>query len=294
MLSTLLGITRHPLNRRRPLAAVRRFLAWQIGTRMLDAAVAMPFAGDTRLLVRRGMTGASGNIYCGLHEFEDMAFVLHVLRQGDVFIDVGANVGSYTILAAGVCKAQCISLEPVPKTFAHLLANVRLNDLESLVSCRNVAAGSAAGTVQFTSGLDTVNHVVAEDEQVGDAVSVPVDTLDGILRGVSATVIKIDVEGFESQVLDGSGETLRSSSLLAVLMEINGSGNRYGFNDDLLRERMESLGFTTAAYDPISRSLQPCRVNGQRAGNALFVRDWNQVRERLASAPKVRVLDTAL
>jgi hypothetical protein len=47
-----------------------------------------------------GMTGATGNLYVGLHEFEEMAFLLHFLRPGDLFADVGANVGSYTILAA--------------------------------------------------------------------------------------------------------------------------------------------------------------------------------------------------
>lgn len=47
------------------------------------------------------MTGATGNWYCGLQEYEDMSFVLHALRPGDLFVDVGANIGSYSILAAG-------------------------------------------------------------------------------------------------------------------------------------------------------------------------------------------------
>jgi hypothetical protein len=63
--------------------------------------VVVPFVGDTRLLVARGMRGATGNVYVGLHEFEEMAFALHALRPSSRFIDVGANVGSYTVLAAG-------------------------------------------------------------------------------------------------------------------------------------------------------------------------------------------------
>jgi FkbM family methyltransferase len=293
MLATLLGIARHPLNRRRPVAALGRFLAWQIGTRLLNAAVAVPFAGNTRLLVRRGMTGASGNVYCGLHEFEDMAFTLHVLRRGDVFVDVGANVGSYTILAAGVSEAQCVSLEPVPETFAHLVENVRLNDLASRVLCRNIAVGSADGTLKFTTGLDTINHAVAEGEIVHDVVDVPVATLDRILQGIDPAVIKIDVEGFEKQVLDGAEQTLRSPSLLAVLMELNGSGSRYGSSEESLRERMFSLGFATATYDPASRSLQQCQA-GNRAGNTLYVRHWGEVQDRLATALKVQVRDIVI
>lgn len=54
------------------------------------------------------MTGATGNIYVGLHEFEDMAFLLHVLRRTDLFVDVGANIGSYTILAGGAAGAKLL------------------------------------------------------------------------------------------------------------------------------------------------------------------------------------------
>ena len=61
--------------------------------------VVVNYINDSRLLVQTGMTGATGNIYTGLHEFEDMGFALHFLQEGDYFIDLGVNVGSYTVLA---------------------------------------------------------------------------------------------------------------------------------------------------------------------------------------------------
>ena len=99
---TLHYIVQHPLNRDDRLAAVGRFLRWQLSCRLLPGAVAVPFVNATRLLVTPGMTGATGNLYCGLHEYQDMAFVLHALRAGDRFIDIGANIGSYTVLAADI------------------------------------------------------------------------------------------------------------------------------------------------------------------------------------------------
>jgi hypothetical protein len=106
----------HPLTKDRKIRTLTRWLRWQIGSRVLGCSVAVPFVNNTRLLVKPGMTGATGNIYCGLHEFEDMAFVLHLLRPGDLFVDIGANIGSYTILA-GATGANAISFEPVPSTF---------------------------------------------------------------------------------------------------------------------------------------------------------------------------------
>ncbi len=82
LLNTYRFIANHPLTRDHKIHAMSRWLRWQFGSRVLGWPVVVPFVGDTRLLARPGMTGATGNIYCGLHEFEDMAFVLHFLRSG--------------------------------------------------------------------------------------------------------------------------------------------------------------------------------------------------------------------
>ena len=71
----------HPLTRRRRLSATARVLRWQIASRIHDEVI-VDWIGGTRFAARRGMTGVTGNIYAGLHEFADMAFVLHFLRAG--------------------------------------------------------------------------------------------------------------------------------------------------------------------------------------------------------------------
>ena len=105
-------IAGHPLTRDRKLRAFSRLLRWQVESRLRHEVI-VPWVEGTRLAARRGMAGATGNIYCGLHEFEDMAFVLHFLRPGDFFADVGANIGSYTVLASGVCKARTWRLNQI-------------------------------------------------------------------------------------------------------------------------------------------------------------------------------------
>ena len=75
-----------------------------------------PWIGGQRLSIRRGMRGATGNIYVGLHEFADMMLTLNFLREGDLFLDIGANVGSYTVLASGICRAVTWAFEPDPGT----------------------------------------------------------------------------------------------------------------------------------------------------------------------------------
>ncbi len=122
--NTLHFILNHPLAKRNRIRAFSRLLKWQINVRLNPNPVLYPFVGDTKLLAWKGLTGVTGNIYAGLHEFEDMAFLLHFLREEDFFADIGANVGSYTVLAAGVCKSQTISAEPLPDTFKILQDNI--------------------------------------------------------------------------------------------------------------------------------------------------------------------------
>src|SRR5437868_5193159 len=121
------------------------------------------------------MTGATGNLYCGLHEYSDMSFVLHLLRKEDAFADIGANIGSYTVLASGHVGARSFAFEPVASTFENLLKNVSLNNISDRVRSYNIALGAKAGTVDFTTGLDTVNHVVQDNQE--SSTKVTLDTL---------------------------------------------------------------------------------------------------------------------
>src|SRR2546421_3417735 len=81
----------HPLTRDHRAAGFVRLFKWQIESR-LRREVIVPWIGGGRLAPRSGMTGATGNIYAGLHEFADMAFSLHFLRPDDLFMGVGANI----------------------------------------------------------------------------------------------------------------------------------------------------------------------------------------------------------
>ncbi len=125
------------------------------------------------------MTGATVNLYCGLHEFNDMTFLIHLLREDDCFIDIGANIGSYTVLASAHVGARTISIEPVPATFLNLVRNISINQINEKVTAHNIALGSKKGTINFTNAYDTMNHVSVPNEI--NTISVNVDTLDNIL-----------------------------------------------------------------------------------------------------------------
>jgi FkbM family methyltransferase len=283
-------ITEHPLNRKRKVASMIRLVSWQLRSRIASSPVTIKFVNDAKLLVRPGMTGATGNIYTGLHEFEDMAFVLHVLRTSDLFVDVGANVGSYTILASAALGAKTIAFEPIPTTYGHLVDNIDLNGVHDLVIAHNIGVGAERGELIFTSSLDTVNHVLGAAESDIASTKIAVNTLDEMLGESRPTVIKIDVEGFETRVIDGAGKALSRDTLLAVVMELNGSGERYGFDESTLHARMLGYAFRPFTYSPFTRQLLSLEGKKSTSGNTLYIKNLERVQERLVSAQPFTVL----
>jgi len=95
---------------------------------LVPGEVVCEWVNGSKFIARTGDIGITGNIYCGLWEFPDMAFLLHALRADDLFVD--ANVGSYTILASSAIGASTVCFEPVPDTHDRLYTNIRLNELE--------------------------------------------------------------------------------------------------------------------------------------------------------------------
>jgi FkbM family methyltransferase len=285
LLSTLRFIRLHPLTQKDPMKGLGRFLAWQIGGRLVPGPVVFEFVPPARLFVQPGMTAATGNLYVGLQEFEDMAFTLHILRQGDLFADVGANVGTYTILASSVVGADCVSFEPVEDAYSWLLRNVALNGVSNKVLTVQAAVGARVETVAMSTALDTINHIIASEapDRIGASAQVRVTTLDETFAHHSPTLIKIDVEGFETAVVDGGVNTLASSECRGLILELNGSGKKYGYNDAELHARLEAMGFESVSYLPFERRLVARRDFSP--GNVIFVRDLNWASQRLRDGP---------
>ena len=281
LVSTLQFIVNHPLNRKNPLAALRRYANWQLSSRLHDE-IEFKWIDDAVLAVKHGMTGATGNIYCGLHEFVEMAFLLHLLRPDDLFLDIGANIGSYTVLASKVCGSRSLAFEPDPMTAKTLRRNVELNALENLVTVNQVALGAKTGEVAFTAGLDTVNRVATLDDR--NVQTVPIKRLEDISGTIGATFAKLDVEGFEEQVLLGATKVLSSPSLLAVQSETcDASVNRI----------LSSFGFERMYYEPYTREISD-KPFSHRILNGLFARNAQDVVQRVMRAPRRKIFENLI
>nr|WP_303645267.1 FkbM family methyltransferase [Salinirubrum litoreum] len=170
----------------------------------------------------KSVDGASFRSYELVNKHGDdrlLATLCRSVDPGDVVIDAGANTGVYALAVAATCPdAQVVAFEPSPSVVEQCRRNVRLNAFEDRIDVRGVGLGSESGAATFYRsnydelGSFNAGNAGAWEASVEDTVSVPVATVDALVAAAELSPpdhLKIDVEGFEYEVLLGARETLR-------------------------------------------------------------------------------------
>jgi FkbM family methyltransferase len=173
---------------------------------------------------------------------EDIDLLYRYLRPGNTVIDLGANVGLITLVAAKIIgsRGQVYSFEPHPKTYTFLAGNIRHNRASN-VETYNVALGDHDGAVKFSDGLpDDGNHIILN----GAGIKVPVNRLDTLLPKLTTVhLLKIDVEGFEKFVFDGAHRIL-SATRCIYLESSSNLFARYGYTCADVFSQLKGKGFS--------------------------------------------------
>jgi FkbM family methyltransferase len=238
----------HPLLKGNANGALFRYIKFNVIQTIKPKARKYNWIHGLKFYAKKGDAGIVSNIYIKLADYEDSMFVMHHLDENGLFVDIGANVGHFTLLASGASKAKTIAIEPIPNTYKKLLKNVVLNKLEDKVTCLNIGLGEEKGELKFTKGFDVMNRVALENENV-PTISIPIQKLDEVLKDKEPTFLKIDVEGFEYFVLKGATETLQKESLKYILLEFNNSGDKFGISDQKVFDFVTSFGFKPLSYN---------------------------------------------
>ena len=168
-------------------------------------------------------------------------FFRHHVRPGMRIFDVGANKGQMTLLFAALVgpAGRIVAIEPAPKEFASLAANVALNALSNVQPIQ-AAAADAEGELIFTyaAGRPTQGKLrdVERTYAIADADAFPVRTvpIDALVDAhFTPDLIKIDVEGAAASVMRGATRLLTTSSP-AIYLELHGPEEQAGVRDELL------------------------------------------------------------
>jgi FkbM family methyltransferase len=203
----------HPSNERNRVGALMRAVRFQVRGRILRRRTLARLGRGSTVWAELHRTAASKIVYANPPDHPEMLVWRRELRPGDLFIDVGANIGSYAIWA-GELGAEVIALEPADDTFALLVENVARNGYA--VKTLRAAAGAVSGTARFTCGRDTVNRLDPAGRVEAEMV-----TIDSIVKNRIVAGMKVDVEGFEFEVLRGCETALSEHRVRLIQLEWN-------------------------------------------------------------------------
>jgi FkbM family methyltransferase len=246
----------NPGNKGERLRRTAEALVFPVWTRLTGGYWTTTYAGG-QIVVRRGQ-GASHTVYARLPDYREMSFWLGALRPGDLFVDVGANIGIYTLLIASH-GCDVIAVEPGRDARRLLEVNLGLNSLKATIV--PAALGRLPGQGALTAELGSMNYLVpnaTQAEAPGEPVTeVAVTTLDDVLGDRTAAGVKIDVEGFELDVLLGASRTLGEQRVGVLQLEWNSMAReRFGRGRHEIAQTLLDADYVLARPDDHGR-LRP-------------------------------------
>lgn len=250
----------HPSNRGRHVRAVARGVGWQLYKRLTGRSKDITVFERMRLRCYPDSPAASAFFYThGGSDVDDMAFVRRYLRPGDEFLDVGANIGVYTLLAASVIGPEGFidSFEPGAVAASRLRENVDLNGLRN-VRVHESAVAETRGTIRFLQDRDLINRIVQQGDGEAGWAEVPCLPLDEFADR-SYAMGKIDVEGAEPMAFRGALQMLAAANPPVWLMEMKDyllAG--FGFKPEEFAAWLVERGYDLAQYDAERNVLKFC------------------------------------
>jgi FkbM family methyltransferase len=181
------------------------------------------------------------------------------ILPGDTVIDVGANIGCFTILAAKMVgpSGRVIAIEPEPHTYQQLLRNIELNGARNVVP-HHLSLGGREGQVKFYTGGSALGSSLFRSSRHTDEHLVEMTTLESLMkldRITACSYMKMDCEGGEYEILSSLSPQI-AAKIDQVSIEIHGIPHH---RPEEIHERLRDFGFRQISGQPGSSVSYYCR-----------------------------------
>jgi len=205
-----------------------------------------------------------------IHEKATTDLFKKTVKEGNTVVDLGANIGYFTLLAARIVgdKGKVYAFEPEPRNYNYLIKNIELNNYNNVSATQKAVSDKNGKTKLYICSYDTGHHTINQHRGIEaykpdfvddkkDFIEIETVTLDDFLedKGKSVNVIKMDVEGAEVLALSGMDRILRGNENLKMFIEFfpllikeMGSSPKE-FVDKLLKDYRFSISIIPDDYD---------------------------------------------
>jgi FkbM family methyltransferase len=213
----------------------------------------------------------------GNNSFERVTsrIIKNLISKVDLFIDVGAHYGYYSLLAGSTNpKCKVIAFEPVSENFQILQRNIEVNRLGNVAAVRQAVSNSERSMKMYKStASDNCSFYPVDIVPVLDQIDVQTTSLKKVLdlHRNERTLIKIDTEGHEMQVLRGFEDALRTREDIQFVIELNPQFLKFdGVEAETLIRKIDSLGYECYFLDDVGNCLYHPEDNGITSWNTFL------------------------
>ncbi|MBU3925958.1 FkbM family methyltransferase, partial [Patescibacteria group bacterium] len=168
-----------------------------------------------------------------------------ILKPGMIFVDIGANIGYFSLVSAKLVgdQGQVYAFEPDPDNFNLLEKNIKANNYKNIIAV-NKAVSNKSGKARLYLEPDNLcaHSLVAKNDN--KFVEVETVILDEFLKDKKIDVIKIDVEGFEPVVLEGMKNIIKNNDKISIITEFYPEAiKKAGYSPEKYKNDLKDLGF---------------------------------------------------
>ena len=283
MIQSIRSLFNAPYNKKHPFFALNRFVYWKLIRLLKLKNIKYRIWGDKTLLMDYDSLQNMWIMYNYILDWEEFNLISKYVREDDQIMDVGANIGAYSVWMSKfiLSPGKIHAFEPDQDNFTKLLANISNNRIEKLIAVNKTALSDIDGILSFTTGLDRLNHIVKDEET--NTVKISAQRLDTYMREQSISRIaylKIDVEGFEYAVLKGAHEALSEGRIGILQLEINKTLSNSGISIKDLLDLIAQYKYTLCSFDVDANRLLPVSFTEERE-NYFAVYDLEKANARL-------------
>jgi FkbM family methyltransferase len=266
-----------------PVLGIARYIWINFLLRLFPKGVIINWFNGLKFRLKKGDSYFIGNYYFGLNDPWESFFLMSLLREEDLFCDIGAHQGHYSMLVGKFAACDVHAFEPSKEARERLEENLELSVELDPIEIYPYAVGMSDEKISLTQDLGSMNRIIeGENHKKRSDVGVDMIRLDSFYAsGRIPMAIKLDIEGYELPALKGAEKLLSSDHCRCLLVELNNSGEHYGIEDSEVVDFLRSKGFETFVFDLDKWTLKAIPGKWPGGYNTLFVKDADFVNQRL-------------
>jgi FkbM family methyltransferase len=250
----LSNIFSHPLNKGNFIKTLLKLIWWKINQITFNIPCTIELEKNILCICYPNSSYGSLIVYTRYPEYYELMFTKLFLKSNSIFFDVGAGFGDYSLVAASsIKKGKIYSFEPLNEEIKRLQQNIKINNLEKIISVNNNVVSNTNGYVNFlVSKVNEMSHIALQKTELKNSIkkkSVSINNFVKKQKIKNINLLKIDVEGAEYKVLKGANELLKKQKIDVMIVEFNSNQRNNDSYRVSLIEYLENLNYFTYSLE---------------------------------------------